>query len=218
MNHRIPSANFLLPTSAVLVAAFFLLTGCSSTHSSQPAPTPKSGVTGTNAPAATETVKLREGDVLRLTFPGAANLNTPVVVRRDGKISPPLISEVQAAGLTPDELKKKLVELYKPQLLTDEVNVEVQSSTFPVFVTGAVIRPGKVISDHPMTVLESVMEAGGFDYNRANLKGVKVTRTIDGRAHSYKFNLKAVLDGTSTEAFYVKPGDIIFVPDKFSWF
>lgn len=170
----------------------------------------------TNANPATFT--LRAGDVVKITFPGSPNLNTSQQIRTDGKISMPLIGEVNAAGMTPAELQKKLMDLYAPQLSSKEVTVEVQSSSFPVYVTGAVLRPGKILSDHPITALEAIMEAGGFDYATANLKDVTVIRQEGDRTKNYTLNLKLVMEGKVSEPFYLKPADIIYVPEKFSWF
>jgi len=61
---------------------------------------------------------------------------------------------VDAAGLTPDALQKKLIDLYAPQISSKEVTVAVQSSAFPVFVNGSVVHPGKILSDHPITALK----------------------------------------------------------------
>ena len=165
-----------------------------------------------------EPVILREGDVIRITFPGAPNLNATQQVRRDGKITLSLVGEVVAAGLTPGELEKQLVRLYSDQLQNKEINVSVESSSFPIFVTGAVLRPGRVDFDRPITALEAIMEAGGFDYTRANLKAVRVIRNNKGRVDNIKLNLKRVLDGEDDAPFYLKPSDIIYVPERFSWF
>ena len=167
---------------------------------------------------ATEIITLREGDVLKISFPANANLNTIQTVRRDGMISMPLIGEVKAVGRTPKELEKDLADLYSTQLLSKEVTVEVQSSSFPVYVSGSVLRPGKVMSDHPITALEAVMEAGGYDNTKANLKGVTIIRHEGNSTRNYIVNLKRVVDGKSSESFYLKPGDIVIVPERFSWF
>jgi polysaccharide biosynthesis/export protein len=164
------------------------------------------------------TYVLRAGDIVRIAFPGSPNLNSQQQIRSDGKITLPLIGEVEAAGLTPDALQKKLMDLYAPQLSTKEVTVEVQSSSFPVYVTGAVLRPGKISSDHPITALEAIMEAGGPDYTKANLKDVEVIRQEEDQTKTYKLNLRRVLDGKESEPFYMKPGDIIYLPEKFSWY
>jgi polysaccharide biosynthesis/export protein len=161
---------------------------------------------------------LREGDILKISFPGSPNLNNVQQIRTDGKITLPLIGDVDAAGLTPDALQKKLMNLYAPQLSPNEVTVEVQSSSFPVYVTGAVLRPGKITSDHPITALEAIMEAGGPDYTRANLKNVSIIRQEGNQTKNYTVNLKLVMEGNVSEPFYMKPSDIIYVPEKFSWF
>src|ERR1700679_1796920 len=137
-------------------------------------------------------------------------------IRRDGKISLQLVGDVQASGLTPEELQDSLIKLYAPQIASKEITVSVESSTFPVFVTGAVVRPGKVLSDHPMTALEAVMEAGGFDYETANMRSVKIIRNENGVMKHYTVNLKRVLDGDKDEVpFYLKPQDIIYVSERF---
>jgi polysaccharide export outer membrane protein len=166
----------------------------------------------------TETITLREGDVLKISFPGSANLNTTQPIRRDGMISMPLVGEVKAVGKTPAELEKDLIDLYSTQLVSKVVTVEVQSSVFPVYVTGSVLHPGRFMSDHPITALEAVMEAGGFDYAKANMKGVEVIRQEGGRPRKFTLNLKLVMEGKTGEPFYLKPADIVYVPEKFQWF
>jgi protein involved in polysaccharide export with SLBB domain len=197
----------LLAPGLVVLA---LAAGCQT----QP-PLPPAALQGTNA---TEIITLREGDVLKISFPANATLNTTQTIRRDGMISMPLIGEVKAAGKTPKQLEADLVDLYSTQLLSKEVTVEVQSSTFPVYVSGSVLRPGKVMSDHPITALEAVMEAGGYDNTKANLKGVTIIRHEGNSTRNYIVNLKRVVDGKSSESFYLKPGDIVIVPERFSWF
>lgn len=163
-------------------------------------------------------LSLREGDVLRVSFPGAPDLNTTQPIRRDGVITLPMVGEVKAAGLTPADLQKELVRLYSPKLVSKEVNVSLESSTFPVFVTGAVLRPGRLSADRPLTALEAIMEAGGFDYTRANLKAVRIIRREQERLVNYTVNLKVVLQGRQNDPFVLKPMDIVYVPEKFSWF
>ena len=161
---------------------------------------------------------LREGDILKITFPGSPNLNTTQQIRTDGKVQLLLVGEVSAAGMTPVDLQKKLMDLYAPQLTSKEVIVEVLNSSFPVYITGAVLRPGRISSDHPITALEAIMEAGGFDYTKANLKDVVVIRQEGNQTRNYTLNLKLIMDGKSSDPFYLKPADIIYVPEKFSWF
>ena len=132
-------------------------------------------------------------------------------------IALPLVGEFKAAGLTASEMEKELLKLYASQLVTKEVTVSVESSLFPIYVTGAVLRPGKLTYDRPVTALEAVMEAG-VDYGKANLKAVRIIRHAGGRVQNFRLNLKRVLQGEQSEPFSLKPSDIVFVPERFSWF
>jgi polysaccharide export outer membrane protein len=202
----------LLKLSGLAYIALLAFTGCTT------AQMPKSTVQIAPEKNHTEVVSLREGDILKITFPGSTSLDTTQQIRRDGKITLQLVGDVDAAGLTPDELQQKLVQLYASQITTKQITVVLQSSSFPVFVTGSVIHPGKVLSDHPITALEALMEAGGPDYATANLKAVRVSRNNNGVMENFTLNLKAVLQGTDTKTFYLKPGDIVFVPERFAVF
>ena len=163
-------------------------------------------------------MNLREGDVLKISFPGSPSLDTTQTIRRDGKITMPLVGDVDAAGMTPSALEKKLVDLFAPQVSSKQVTVEVVSSSLTVYVTGMVLRPGKILSDHPISALEAVMEAGGFDYTKANPKNVVVIRREGNVMKNYKLNLKAVLQGRQNEPFYLKPDDIVYVPEHLPCF
>jgi len=199
-----------------MAAALWLawsLTGCQSPPAAQqfadlvPPPAPKAAVAA-----------LHEGDSVSIAFPGAPNLNSVQQIRADGKVSLPLIGEFKAAGLTPAEMEKELVKLYSPQLQSKEVNVTLQSAPFAVYVTGAVLRPGRITADRPMTALEAIMEVGGFDPAKANMKAVAVIRRENGRTERHVLNLKRVLNGQPGDSFNLRPADIIFVPERFTWF
>jgi len=185
------------------------IAGCDTPNELPPAP---------KAGSQPEAQTISEGDVLKIAFPGSPNLDTTQQVRRDGRISLTIVGEVVVTGMTPANLEKHLVGLYSSQLVSKEVNVTVVSSSFSVFVTGAVIRPGKIQPDHPITALEAVMEAGGFISDKADMKAVVVVRQENGGTKNYTLNLKEILDGKSGASFYLKPFDIVYVPDKFSWF
>jgi protein involved in polysaccharide export with SLBB domain len=115
-------------------------------------------------------------------------------------------------------LAKEISKQFAPQLVSKEVSVMVVSSSYPVYVSGAVVRPGKVLSDHPISVLEAIMEAGGFDHAKADLANVTVIREEGGQTKNIVVNLKLVLSGKQATPFYLKPADIVYVPAKFSWF
>ena len=191
--------------AAALAAA---TTGCSSTRTS---PLP-------SAARAPQTQTLRSGDVVKISFPRTPTLDTTQQVRRDGKLNLYLVGEVQAADLAPAELEQKLLELYAPQLVSKEVRVTVVSSSFSVFVTGAVLRPGKLTPDRSLTAFEAVMEAGGFDDTKADSKAVTIIRSENGQTKHYTVNLKAVLQGKPADPFYLQAYDVVYVPERFSWF
>jgi len=76
------------------------------------------------------------------------------------------------------------------------------------------MHPGKLMVDRPMLALEAIMEAGGFDAAKANLRKVGVLRQEEGKLRHFTVNLKRVLDGTSKQLFYLRPSDIVYVPEK----
>ena len=214
-----------------MTVAAAALAGCSGTsqyYDASPTTAPKQAAAQTalddwatpqtDSSSSPQATVLRQGDTVKVTFPGSPNLNQTEQVRLDGKISLPLVGDVQAAGQTPDELEQNLVRLYAPQLSSSDVTVALESSSFPVFVTGCVLAPGRVLSSEPITALEAVMQAGGFDYARANLRNVHVIRRDNNSSQSYVLNLKSVLSGDEKNDFYLQPNDIIYVPEKFSWF
>lgn len=197
---------------AILAAAcLMLLSGC---ETAKPSYNPYSSL----PPKDSKDAILREADVLKISFPGAPNLDTVQSIRRDGKITLPEVGEVVAVGKTPTELERDLVKLYADQLVSKDIIVTVQAAAFPIFVTGAVARPGKLLSDHPMTALEAIMESGGPDFTRANLKAVRIIRTQDNKTKNFKINLKGIVNSTPIDVFYLQPDDIIFVPEKITWF
>ena len=159
-------------------------------------------------------VKLTEGDTLSITFPGSPDLNTAQRIRRDGKIDLKTVGEVQAAGKTPKELEKEILKLYEKDLVLKEVSVILQSTSYPVFVVGSVMRPGKIMAERPISALEAVMEAGGFDSAKANMRRVVVLRNDEGQLKHYRLDLKSVLLGKSKQLFYLRPNDIVYVPEK----
>lgn len=196
------------------VAIALVLSGCA-TNSSDHA----YAAGGTNGTPEIEPLTLREGDIVTIAFPGAPDLNRREVIKRDGKIAL-LKGEITAAGKTLAELQKEVLDLYKDELVTKVVVVSLEASQFPIYVTGAVGHAGRLTVDRPMTALEAVMEAS-VDITRANLKSVRVTRNVNGKTEIFMLNLDRLLKGNPKAGeppFYVKPSDIIYVPEKFQWF
>ena len=194
---------------AVGCAATSVLGGCASATSQQ--------TLAAGAPSG-EASAILEGDQLRISFTGAPSMDTVQEVRRDGRVTLPLAGEVMAAGRTPGELAQELSRAFAGELLANEVVVSVVASSFQVNVSGAVLRPGKYSSKRPLTALEAVMEAGGFDHAKADIKRVVVVRHQNGAVNNYVLDLSLPLEGQPSEPFYLKPSDIVFVPTRFVWF
>jgi polysaccharide export outer membrane protein len=158
-------------------------------------------------------VSLNAGDVIKITFPAAPELNQSQKIGTDGAVSLPLVGEVHAAGKSPGQLQSELANLYKPQLQDNEVLVTLESRAIPVVISGAVQRPGKIVFERPATVLEAIMEAGGFT-PEADLKRVSVIRIVKGEHLTQIYDLRRLLRGTPTNAVYVTGGDVIYVPER----
>jgi len=168
-------------------------------------------------PQNTNDVVMKEGDVVKVVFPnGGEKLDTVATIRPDGKITLQVIGDVTASGKTPEQFRKELADRYSKEIVSSQdISVILVSSSFQVYVMGAVLHPGKITADHALTALEALMEAGGFDPERAQLKKVKVVRTKDGRTQTFIVNLKGVqTPGDPVEIFYLKIGDIVIVPQK----
>jgi polysaccharide export outer membrane protein len=155
-------------------------------------------------------VILASGDVVKLTFSSAPELNQSQKVRADGKLSLPLVGEVDAAGKTVGQLQSDLVQLYKSQLKTPEVTVSLEGSVTTVVISGAVSKPGKIAFERPTTVFQAIMEAGGpSEYG--TLRHVRLIRTVNGVQKSQVMNVRETLVGQGTKPFYVRDGDVIYV-------
>jgi polysaccharide export outer membrane protein len=196
--------------AALLALATILSPGCAS------APPPSSSVPSS---VSLDVQTLNVGDVIKIAFPGTPGLEeAPQQIRRDGRINLSIIGEIKAADKTPAELEKELIEAYASELTSKEIKVTVLSSSFAVYVMGAVAKPGKITPERTLTALDAIMEAGGFDTARANMKAVRVIRQEGGQLNNYYLNMKEILEGGESEPFYLKAHDVVWVPEKISWF
>jgi polysaccharide export outer membrane protein len=184
-----------------LVLAFGSV-GCEGPESYTPIPA--------EAYSARPTGTLAAGDVIRVTFPGAPELNTLQKVQANGKVSMPTIGDVTAQGKSVATLQSQLTGMYQSHLQNPSVLVAVETAASSVYVSGEVVRPGKVPLDRPMTAFEAIMEAGGFT-KFANPKQVVVVRTKGGKTERYALNLSDTISGASSSAFYLRPYDTVFV-------
>jgi polysaccharide biosynthesis/export protein len=153
-------------------------------------------------------VILASGDVVKLTFSSAPELNQSQKIRTDGKLSLPLVGEVDAGGKTVGQLQAELIELYKSQLKTPDVTVSLESSITTVTVSGAVHKPGKLAFERPTTVLQAIMEAGGPS-EFGTLKRVRLMRVVNGVYKSQVMDLHDL--SKEVKPFYVRDNDMIYV-------
>ena len=150
-------------------------------------------------------------DILHLSVWDNKDLTMDVTVRPDGKISLPLIQDVQAEGLTASELSDVIHQKLQPFILEPQVAVIVTQVNAPkVFVLGNVAKPGSYPLRSDMSVLQALSVAGGFT-PFASQKNIKVVRTIRGKQEVRKVNYFDVVDEGSGN-YLLKPGDIIVVP------
>ena len=153
---------------------------------------------------------LAAGDVLNVSFPGAPELNTTQKIQADGKVSLPTIGSVTAKGRSISSLQSQLTGMYTAHLQNPAVLVAVETAASGVYVTGEVMKPGKVPLDRPMTVLEAIGECGGFT-KFANPKQVVVVRNQGGKSQRYALNLADTLSGANQSSFYLRPYDTVLV-------
>jgi len=141
------------------------------------------------------------------------DMSKTVPVRPDGKISLPLLNDIQAAGLTPTQLAENITEELKKLVKEPQVTVIVtQINSQRVYIMGEVTRAGAYPLLPGMTVLQALSSAGGFT-QFANLKKIYVLRNENGKQLKLPFNYKDVVKGkASEENVEVKAGDTIVVP------
>ena len=152
-------------------------------------------------------------DVLDVSVWKEQDLTRSVQVRPDGKISMPLIGDVQAAGMTSGQLAKSISDRLKKFLTAPQVTVILtQINSQKVYVIGEVTKPGSYPVLPGMTILQAISTAGGLT-QFANSKKIFLMRNEDHTQAKYPFNYKEVLDGRKAEEnLQVKAGDTIVVP------
>jgi polysaccharide biosynthesis/export protein len=152
-------------------------------------------------------------DVLGVVFWREPEISGDVTVRPDGQITLPLIGEMSADGLRPDQLRAQ-IQKAAAKFVTD-ANVAVvirQINSRKVFITGRVTTPGTFSLVGPRTVMQIIALAGGLN-EYADAKNITVIRNRNGKALSFKFNYKDVARGKNLEQnIQLEPGDTVVVP------
>ena len=160
-------------------------------------------------------VRLSPGDTIKIAFAENADLDQTQKIRRDGKVSLPLIGEVQAAGKRVMDFQSQLIARYDEHLDNPDVLVTLENSPATVIISGVGGSSGKVEFDRPTTVYQAIMQSGGLsDYG--SLSNIHLTRIINGVQRTESLNLKPSIRGRPVQPEYVQDGDVIYIGR--SWF
>jgi polysaccharide export outer membrane protein len=206
-------------TIAVFVALLASRSSGAQTPSSGAAQTPPgsrahvtavAAVTGVTPPA---DYVIGPADQLSIVFWRDKDLSADVTVRPDGKISLPLLNEVQAAGYTPEQLRARLVEAASKYVEEPNATVVVKEiNSRNAFITGNVLKPGPYPVSANMTVLQMIALAGGLQ-EYADDKNIVIIRIESGNTQYHNFNYRDVVKRRRIEQNIVlRPGDTVVVP------
>ena len=169
--------------------------------------------TNSTAAVADADYKIGPQDMVRVDVWKEPEITRTIPVRPDGKISLPLLNDVQASGLTAIQLSNSIHDGLTKYLNNPQVTVTVtEINSRRVYVTGEVNRPGVIPLLPDMTVLQGLSSAGGFT-QFAKLKGIYVLRNESGKQTKLPFNYREVVKGKNQEQnILLLPGDVIVVP------
>lgn len=151
-------------------------------------------------------------DVLSIRFWSDEQLSAEVVVRPDGKISVPLLNDVQATGLTPEQLSESLEKAATKFIEEPNATVIVREiRSRKVYVLGQVGKPGSVPLNGEMNVLQLLASVGGVS-EYADKSGITVIRSENGKEQRFKFNYNDVVKGKNMQQnIRLQPGDTVVV-------
>jgi polysaccharide biosynthesis/export protein len=156
--------------------------------------------------------RLGAGDKLRIEVYKDAQLSQSVQIRPDGKITLPLLGDLDAAGSTALELRNTITSSLKDYVMNPTVTVIVVEATAAMaYVMGEVNRPGAVpMQSGPLTVLQALALAGGLK-DFADVKNIRILRPNSFGVEAIPFDYKAAIRGATSER--LQPGDTVVVPD-----
>jgi len=204
VHRNIRDSRAVFCVCAFLVFAALACGGCQSPLPPLPYP-----------PGPKTAVRLSPGDVIKASYADESIPDQTQKIRRDGKVSLPLIGEVTAAGKRVIDFQHELVRRYEGQLESNEVLVTLENGTATVTVAGFANKPGTYPFDRPTTVYQAVMQAGGVsDYGSPS--NIHLTRVIGGAQLTETVNLRPAIRGQALRPEYVQDGDVIYIGR--SWF
>jgi polysaccharide export outer membrane protein len=164
------------------------------------------------APALDEEYKLGAGDKLRIEVYKDAQLSQSVQIRPDGKITLPLVGDLEATNRTPIELRDTITKSLKEYMTNPVVTViVVEATAATAYVMGEVNHPGAVNLQAPLTILQALALAGGLK-DFADAKNIKILRKTASGVQSIAFNYKDAVKSTRAP-IYLRSGDTVVVPD-----
>jgi polysaccharide export outer membrane protein len=157
--------------------------------------------------------KIGAQDVLKIDVWREDQFTRSVPVRPDGKITLPLLHDVQAAGLTPMELANVIRDELKNFVNDPQVSVSVSEiNSRRIYVSGEVVRPGAYPLLPQMTALQALTGSGGFN-QFARIKNIHILRVVDGKKVSIPFDYKGAVNGKNPgQDVELQAGDVIVVP------
>ena len=164
------------------------------------------------APSIPDEYRMSPGDKLRIEVYKDAQLSQSVQVRPDGKVTLPLIGDIEAAGRTPIELRDTIGAALKEYITKPTVTViVVEATTATAYVTGEVNHPGAVTLQAPLTILQALALAGGLK-DFADTKNIRILRKGPTGVQMITFNYKEAVKSARAPV-YLRPGDTVVVPD-----
>jgi polysaccharide export outer membrane protein len=150
-------------------------------------------------------------DVLDIFVWKEESLTKTVPVRIDGKISLPLLDDVQAAGLTPLQLKEEITKRLSGFVDNPTVTVTVkEANSYRVFISGEVKQPGIVRIRSEITLVKLIIMAGGFT-EWANKRKISIITKENGKEKRITANYNKIIDGDKPDII-IKPGDTVIIP------
>jgi polysaccharide export outer membrane protein len=164
-------------------------------------------------PADSDSYVIGSEDILYIHVWKEETLSKTVSVRMDGKISIPLVDEIQAAGITPLQLKGKLTEKLQDFVEAPNVTVIVmEANSFKVYFSGQVKTPGVLRLRTETTLAQAISMVGGFA-DWANQSKIIIIRKEDGKEKRFTVNYKKIINGADLKSnIILKSGDTIIVP------
>ncbi len=183
---------------------------CLAQAASERSPAARAETAATKEVTPPEGYVIGPGDVLSVVFWKEDDLSADVVVRPDGKITLPLINEITAAGITPEELRVNITKAAENLVQSPTVMVRVKEiKSRYVSVTGMIARPGQYPLDGPMRVMQLISLAGGL-VEWADKGNVRILRQVGDQQMAYRFNYDDVSKGKNLQQnIELKPGDVV---------